>query len=126
MSAHAIEAVFVSVGTTQFDALVSAIVAPEFLRGLAAVGVRRLVVQAGRSVDLPAAAAFGGEGRTCEGVHVLAYPIKPSTAADIAAADVVICHAGTRAAFGGRGRGRGRAGALLAHTFARRRRGLAI
>ncbi|KAJ1627334.1 glycosyltransferase family 28 C-terminal domain-containing protein [Pavlovales sp. CCMP2436] len=80
--------VFVTVGTTQFDALVGALVTPPLLAALGRMGFHRLRIQHGRGMP-PGDAPAG-----C-GVRVEAYAFKLSLAADMDEADLVISHAGS-------------------------------
>lgn len=80
---------FVSVGSTRFDALVSLFGEEAFLRDLEAAGVTQVTVQRGASPLEPAARA---------GVRVDSIEYAPSTEPYIRAADLVLSHAaaGTR------------------------------
>jgi beta-1,4-N-acetylglucosaminyltransferase len=104
---------FLTVGTTSFDALVDAALASDAAVALQSLGLARLLVQLGRG-RVPAA-LLGGRGATATatataaatldaggmlhatlpcGLRVSAYRFKPSVAADVAAAALVVSHAG--------------------------------
>ncbi|KAG8471293.1 hypothetical protein KFE25_009714 [Diacronema lutheri] len=80
--------VFVTVGTTQFDELVAALLRPPALDALARLGFRRLRIQHGRG------APPGGVPAACA-LRVESYAFKPSLAADMDEAALVISHAGS-------------------------------
>jgi beta-1,4-N-acetylglucosaminyltransferase len=80
--------VFVTVGTTQFDALVEALLRPSALEALAKLGFRQLRVQHGRGAP-PRAPA------DTRGIAIDAYAFKPSLAEDMDEAELVISHAGS-------------------------------
>ncbi|KAJ3294952.1 DNA binding protein [Borealophlyctis nickersoniae] len=79
--------VFVTVGTTRFDALVNTISSLPLLSHLRANGFRRVILQHGNSPlpELPALPSLS----------ITTYTFKPSLADDLAAADLVISHAGS-------------------------------
>ncbi|KAJ2783928.1 N-acetylglucosaminyldiphosphodolichol N-acetylglucosaminyltransferase catalytic subunit alg13 [Coemansia javaensis] len=83
--------VYVTVGSTGFDALVQAVCAPEFMRALGGRGFWRLVVQCGASLARfePPPAVREEFGVTAT---ALAYVDRPQW--HIEQADLVICHAG--------------------------------
>lgn len=78
---------FASVGTTSFEALVEAVAGDESLRVLQSLGFRRLRVQTGRGQSQVAEGWRGG-------VEVSAFRFAPSLRDEMAAADLIICHAG--------------------------------
>lgn len=80
--------VFVTVGTTQFDALVAALLRPSTLDALARLGFRRLRIQHGRGSPPPPPPPGCG-------LAVEAYAFKPSLGADMDEAGLVISHAGS-------------------------------
>uniref|UniRef100_A0A7S0J467 UDP-N-acetylglucosamine transferase subunit ALG13 n=1 Tax=Calcidiscus leptoporus TaxID=127549 RepID=A0A7S0J467_9EUKA len=82
MAAH----VYVTVGTTQFDSLIDALLTADVLGLLVAQGYRRLLMQIGRGREpvLPAEAPLTIEW----------YRFKDSLAADMHAASLLISHAG--------------------------------
>lgn len=101
--------VFVSVGTTRFDALVDVVFSPAFAEAVKARGWRRVLVQLGRGAAPPpvAAAATSASSAqppdtwsfTLSGVKYDAYRLKPSIESDIAGASLVISHAGAGSVF---------------------------
>ena len=80
---------FCTVGTTAFDGLVALLLRPASLAVIRQLGYTRLVVQVGRGVNAEPPAADVPAGLTVE-----VYDFKPSLAADVAAADLVVSHAG--------------------------------
>ncbi|VDN25899.1 unnamed protein product [Gongylonema pulchrum] len=78
---------FVTVGSTEFDALVVALTAPECLQKLSDLGVRELLIQLGRGKLEPR------RGEQC-GIMVDFYRYRDNIWPDIASADLVIGHAG--------------------------------
>ncbi|KAJ2700585.1 hypothetical protein FB645_004947 [Coemansia sp. IMI 203386] len=84
--------VYVTVGSTGFDALVSAVCSEEFFRTLADRGFHRLIVQYGSSseaFDLPKTVS-GQYGVSVEGFSYTRMPQQY-----VEQADLIICHAGT-------------------------------
>lgn len=79
--------VFATVGTTKFDALVRALDSDASLAALAARGYSRVLVQIGHGVHVPRSSG-------AEGVEVAHYRHSPQYKQDVAAADLVISHAG--------------------------------
>ncbi|KAF0308233.1 UDP-N-acetylglucosamine transferase subunit ALG13 [Amphibalanus amphitrite] len=79
--------VFVTVGTTEFDKLVRTVTSTDVLRTLSSRGYREMVLQIGAGKTEPPTG-------TVEGVAVRWFRSKPSIAEDMAAADLVIGHAG--------------------------------
>ena len=77
---------FVTVGTTQFEALATAMLSEPVLEILAAQGFQRLVLQLGRGPEpeLPAAAPL----------QIDWYRFKPSLAEDMRGAGLIVSHAG--------------------------------
>ncbi|RKP03381.1 hypothetical protein CXG81DRAFT_24036 [Caulochytrium protostelioides] len=94
---------FVTVGTTRFDALADAVGRPAFLAALRRAGFTHLTLQHGRS---PRPTALASAARNAadpdavvdvaevEGVHVTCYAYAADLAADLHAADAVVSHAG--------------------------------
>lgn len=80
--------VFVTVGTTKFDELVAAVQRPQTLEALARLGFGRLRIQYGRG------APPGPPPAECT-LCVDSYAFKPSLAADMDEAALVISHAGS-------------------------------
>ena len=79
--------VFVTVGTTQFDALIQSTVNEDTLEALHLKGYSKLTLQIGHGDFTPP------EGES-QGVTLSHFKLKPSIAEDFAAADLVISHAG--------------------------------
>lgn len=79
---------FVTVGSTEFDALIAAIIEPKCLESLRKIGITDLLLQIGRGkIKLE-------EGSYC-GVNINFYRYKDNILCDIAEADLVIGHAGS-------------------------------
>ncbi|KAM6426975.1 UDP-N-acetylglucosamine transferase subunit ALG13-like isoform 2-T2 [Liasis olivaceus] len=78
---------FVTVGTTSFDDLITAVTAPEATQALQDLGYNRLVLQVGRGKECPA--SFSTATFTLE-----AFRFKNSLSEDVERADLVISHAG--------------------------------
>lgn len=81
--------VFVTVGTTKFDALVRTLDSDACLRALADRGCTHLLLQIGHGEHEPRA-----QSATVPGLHVAFYRHNPQYKADVARADLVISHAG--------------------------------
>lgn len=83
------ESIFVTVGTTQFDALIAEFCTPKVYEVLKSVGCKNLTIQHGRG-------KLDNEKFTelMKGIHVKTYDLKSSIAKDIEQADLVISHAG--------------------------------
>jgi beta-1,4-N-acetylglucosaminyltransferase len=91
MAAATMELVFATVGTTQFDALIHALMVPSTLEALEQLGCRRLRVQYGRgAAPMPPASASARHG-----IEIEAYSFKPALGADMDEAGLVISHAGS-------------------------------
>jgi beta-1,4-N-acetylglucosaminyltransferase len=92
--------VFVTVGSTRFDALIHKVLSEPVLSSLRQKGYKTLVVQSGNSEYDVNRKAFSGETLTVEkekdGVHIEIWQFKPSLLADYERADLVISHAGLR------------------------------
>ncbi|WOO80885.1 UDP-N-acetylglucosamine transferase subunit ALG13 [Vanrija pseudolonga] len=89
---------FVTVGSTRFQALTDAVLSPSALDALSSVGVTTLVVQLG-SADIPAHVGVGAQGgewaHGALGVTVLRYTVDAAHMARLlAASDAVVSHAG--------------------------------
>jgi len=89
--------IFVTVGSTRFDALVRRISEPETLEKLRKKGYKTLVVQCGNSaVDDAGRTLAQGETETravCD-MEIQRWKFKPSLQSAYEAADLVISHAG--------------------------------
>lgn len=94
--------VLVTVGSTSFDALVAAAAAPPVAAALSARGFTDLVIQYGRGAPPPPPPPPPSPTPTADTppppstppLQIDAFPFKPSLAADIASAGLVISHAG--------------------------------
>jgi beta-1,4-N-acetylglucosaminyltransferase len=108
--------VFVTVGTTSFDAMVEAVTSPAFAAAVAARGHPRVVVQVGRGAFLPpAGGGTGGAGGAGDAgpwefpvpaagapggvVHYSAYRFKADIGGDLRGAAAVVSHAGAGSIF---------------------------
>lgn len=92
---------FVTVGSTQFDALVDAVLGSQVVEILQACKFTRLVIQAGKSpIHIEGAtASTSNEGSeiwrvNVRGLDAEIWRFKPSLQTDFRSADLVICHAG--------------------------------
>ncbi|KAK8740878.1 hypothetical protein OTU49_002744 [Cherax quadricarinatus] len=79
--------VFVTVGTTRFDALIQAITEEDTLAILREKGYTKVTLQIGQGEFIPQDGEF-------HGVTVTHFRLKPSIDVDFATADLVISHAG--------------------------------
>ena len=88
--------VFVTVGSTRFDALVRAVAAPRCLRALHACGFSRVVFQIGTGSYVPAARGHGGEdGERGSSLLPMSYFRRaPTIEPCLRKAALVISHAG--------------------------------
>jgi len=92
---------FVTVGSTQFDALVDAVLESDVIQVLQKHEFTRLVVQAGKSpIHVEnASVSVSNDGIdmwrvNIEGLDAEIWQFKPSLELDFRSADLVICHAG--------------------------------
>lgn len=86
--------VFVTVGTTRFDALIAEVAGAPFCERLAALGFEWLRLQVGRG-DAPAALGDAeDEERRIGGLRVSWFRFTPTLPAEMARARVVVSHAG--------------------------------
>uniref|UniRef100_A0AAG5CSS4 UDP-N-acetylglucosamine transferase subunit ALG13 n=1 Tax=Anopheles atroparvus TaxID=41427 RepID=A0AAG5CSS4_ANOAO len=81
--------VFVTVGTTQFDELVRAVIATDALQKLASLGCETLTIQFGKGLE-PDLRNVNKQTT----ISITGYSLKSSIADDIQKADLVISHAG--------------------------------
>lgn len=86
------QAAFVTVGTTQFDALIKAVVEEGTLEALRQMGYTKLTLQIGHGKFTPPVGQH-------QGVSLSHFSLKPSIAEDFASADLVISHAGAGSCF---------------------------
>ncbi|KAI7866538.1 glycosyltransferase family 1 protein [Spinellus fusiger] len=82
--------VFVTVGSTGFDALVQATTCTSFLSHLLSQGYTQLVVQYGASASIYAQAI----NTPVHGINVRGYTYASCIEKDMREADLIICHAG--------------------------------
>ena len=90
---------FVTVGSTQFDPLITASLSPPVIKNLRAKGYTHLVVQCGRySASDVYELQNDKEGQSWEfvrdDIQIEVWRYKPSLQQDFEAADLVISHAG--------------------------------
>lgn len=86
------QSVFVTVGTTQFEALINAVVKKETLEALRHRGYTKLTLQIGHGKFTPPVGQH-------QGVALSHFRLKPSIAENFASADLVISHAGAGSCF---------------------------
>ena len=92
--------VFVTVGSTKFDALVQTILTPPVLISLRNKGYKHVVVQCGAStVEFEPEALDKGLQIHREDLTIDLWRFKPSLKEDFDAADLVISHAGMQILF---------------------------
>lgn len=86
--------VFVTVGTTLFEPLVSAVLDESALQWMGRAGFTHLVVQYGKGVK-PTISPPKSEGSNDSNLPtIILYDFKPSLMDDMKCADLLICHAG--------------------------------
>ncbi len=89
--------VFVTVGTTAFDAFISAVFSDAFAIAMSARGVGHVVVQLGRGDVVPSSEAAVTDGQWVYSKHGIAFDVyryKKSIQSDLMGAHLVMCHAG--------------------------------
>jgi len=91
MSSSSSRSVFLTVGTTEFDELVSAIDTCEFVQALCAFGCVRLSVQIGRGAVEPKVLA---QECATRGVSYSCFRFKDSLTDEMQRADLIISHCG--------------------------------
>jgi UDP-N-acetylglucosamine transferase subunit ALG13 len=93
--------VFVTVGTTKFDALVQAVDSQEVADTLVRRGYSKLVVQKGAGAYVPhvIVPAGGCSSKLPSGLSVEVFDFSPSLATYISSAALVISHAGSGSIF---------------------------
>ncbi|KAL7751028.1 N-acetylglucosaminyldiphosphodolichol N-acetylglucosaminyltransferase catalytic subunit alg13 [Sorochytrium milnesiophthora] len=95
------KAVFVTVGTTRFDAMVDGVLSPRLQSLLVSLGYTQLSLQHGRSpvppnvLSRPSAADQAQDHPDAGELHTTCFAFKSSLAADMQQADLVISHAGS-------------------------------
>ncbi len=87
--------VFVTVGSTKFDALIQAILSADVLQCLQAKGYTSLVVQCGNSRTDEPVPNGGKLHMSREGVDIELWKFKPSLVEEYEKADLIISHAGS-------------------------------
>lgn len=101
--------VFVTVGTTRFDALISAVDSPEFAAAVKDQGYTSLIIQAGASESYRPHRLLGSatatKGTLDSGLDVQWFEYCPSLAPYLESASLVISHAGSGSIFETLGRG---------------------
>ncbi|GLC43935.1 hypothetical protein PLESTB_000211400 [Pleodorina starrii] len=96
----ATKSVFVTVGTTKFEALVERVDSLELLRALKSKGYTSIIIQKGNGAYCPSVIVPKGQTKaTTEGVQVEYFDYSPSLASYIASAALVISHAGSGSIF---------------------------
>jgi len=86
---------FVTVGSTQFDSLIQAILSKPILCCLSRKGYTHLIVQCGKSnFDLAASVGASGLSLQIESIQVEIWQFKPSLQTEYEKADLVISHSG--------------------------------
>lgn len=83
---------FVTVGTTSFDCLISSVSTYAFIEAISALGYSRLVIQYGRGAKPTLDNVV--DTTTKNLVEVESYCFKPSLQPDMEAASIIISHAG--------------------------------
>ncbi|GIL51385.1 hypothetical protein Vafri_7382 [Volvox africanus] len=92
--------VFVTVGTTKFEALVERVDSLDLLRALRDKGYNKLIIQKGNGTYCPGVIVPKGQTKaTTEGVEVEYFEYSPSLASYISSAALVISHAGSGSIF---------------------------
>ncbi|GFR49184.1 hypothetical protein Agub_g11208 [Astrephomene gubernaculifera] len=92
--------VFVTVGTTKFEALVERVDSIELLHILRDKGYTRLIIQKGNGVYCPTKVVPKGQTKArTEGIDVEYFDYSPSLASYITSAALVISHAGSGSIF---------------------------
>jgi beta-1,4-N-acetylglucosaminyltransferase len=95
------QTVFVTVGTTKFDALVAAVDDPSFADALIAAGYTHLVIQFGAGAYRPHRLfpAAASSARLQNGLQVECFDFAPSLQERLAGAALVVSHAGAGSIF---------------------------
>lgn len=90
-SRHRKLTLFVTVGSTRFDALINKILSDKIVKQLTELGIKRLICQVGKSDYKSEKVKELIDGHK---IDIEVYDYKKSIQEDIAAADVVVGHAG--------------------------------
>ncbi|TFL07070.1 glycosyltransferase family 1 protein [Pterulicium gracile] len=86
--------VFVTVGSTQFDALVQAVLSPDVLHALSSKGFTRLVLQSGNSASMNSEQLALLEA-SYSNLAIDVWKFKASLEEEVKEADLVVSHAGS-------------------------------
>lgn len=81
-----IKTIMVTVGTTQFDDLVSCVTTDQALQSIASIGFNRLLIQYGKGTK--------PKNNYHHGIQIDSYDFKPSLDTDLLQADLILSHAG--------------------------------
>ena len=88
---------FVTVGSTTFSELITAVLASETLRALDALGYRKIVIQYGADKGL----YDEGRKQLSTNISVTGFDYSPSIQEEMKQADLIISHAGQKNQFTG-------------------------
>ena len=88
--------IFCTVGTTEFDVLLSTILIPKFINRLFSLGYVSMTVQKGQGIFLPDYEAIRQSNPK---FHLELYGKKPSLEQDMKNADLIISHGGSGCIF---------------------------
>ena len=95
MSTTTTKSAFVTVGSTKFDALIQKVLQEDLLETFRVAGFTHLVVQCGESALDPLWVLTGSElVKDANGLRVEIWKFRPSIDKEMAAADLIISHAG--------------------------------
>ncbi|KXN72530.1 glycosyltransferase family 1 protein [Conidiobolus coronatus NRRL 28638] len=89
-----INQVFVTVGSTKFNELITNITNPIFIQNLIKLKVKTLLIQYGNS-DFSHVKTLIEDPQLTNGLQVNYYDFKPSITDDLTASDLIICHGGS-------------------------------
>ena len=91
--------VFITVGTTKFDALAREVDSLRFLTSLKSLGCDKLVMQIGNGDYIPTLIPADDSSGCVAGIRCSWYRFKPTLSPDVVAASVVFSHAGAGSIF---------------------------
>ncbi|KAK3281812.1 hypothetical protein CYMTET_10420 [Cymbomonas tetramitiformis] len=106
MKARTSGTVFVTVGTTSFDDLISVVDSPCCIEALREKGFDKIVIQLGRGTYVPKLLGKDQKERNANGINSEYFAFSSSLAENIKSADLVISHAGSGSIFETLGAGR--------------------